>query len=143
MHLVDYDVNTEFDEEMEIAAKVKTIDSAVANPQYMSVEERHIYDVVGRDQNPYEEIQLQYSPAHYNKLGGQQYANPPPLLPSVSGFPDHQRKDQYDVPKTPQPPSIPSFPDHQWKEQYDVPKNNSFSSSVSPISFTVMSDARD
>lgn len=117
--LADYEVNCEFDKEREIDVKVKTADSAVANPQYISIEEKHLYDVVGREQNPYEEVHLKHSPAHYNKLSGQQYANPPPL-----------------------PPTIPGFPNHLSKDQYDVPKNNSLHSSVSPISFTIMSDAR-
>lgn len=117
--MVDYEITCDVDEEREIAEKVKTIDSVVANPQYISLEERHIYDEVGRGQNPYEEVHLGHQPSQYNKLGGQQYSNP-----------------------TPPPPSIPSLPNPRSKDQYDVPKNNSLSSSASPSSFTLMADAR-
>lgn len=110
-------MNCEVDEEMEIAAKVKKIDSVADNPQYMSVEENHIYDEVGRGRNPYEQVHLKRQPADYNKLGGQHYKN------STS----------------PSPP--PSVPNPRMKDQYDVPTNNGLSSSASPTSITVKDDA--
>jgi len=118
--LADYVINFDSDEEREIAAKMKASesDSVVNNPQYISVEERHVYDVVGRGENPYEEVHLGHSPAQHKKQTDQHYSNPNPPLPS-----------------------IPSFPNHQGKDHYDVPKNNSLSSqsSASPFSFTPVS----
>lgn len=114
--LLDYEMNCEVDEEMEIAAKVKKLDSVADNPQYMSVEENHIYDEVGRGRNPYEQVHLKRQPADYNKLGGQHYNKSAP-------------------------PPLPSVPNPRIKDQYDVPSNNSLSSSASPTSFTVKDDA--
>lgn len=105
-------INCDF-EEREIAAKMKASesdDSVVNNPQYVSVEERHVYDVVGRGENPYEEVDLEHSPAQPKKQPGQHCSKPNPPLPSISSLPNHRRKDHY-----------------------DVPKNNSLSSSASPF----------
>ena len=114
--LIDYEMNCELDEEIEIAAKIKKIDSVADNPQYMSVGENHVYDEVGRGRNPYEAVDLKCQPANYNKLGGQHYKN------STA-------------------PPLPSVPNPRIKNQYDVPTNNGPSSSASPASFTVMADA--